>query len=301
MTDHQVQAASPEHDALAIETMQTVLAGSLQDLGRELSVLRELAGATKVRSRGFMSGQARMAADAVIRKERDEDAAVTAHNRSLPIPPNPLPKMGASPAPSNVSALELLTAVHSELIGTDIGARRRLRLHDKVLLATLARRRYTTEPTDRHFIAHLIDLTSRVHDLTWLEQTTHAIDGLRNGVRRYVYGEATKRLDAHCPWCGQKSLMMLRDKGVIVCGRSHDHGRYEPCICPFQHCDCKTTWHRHTWTGEPGFKKLIKQIRDADRQRAEDAEALAAAQRAAAHKLALAIVAGIDPDTLLED
>jgi len=297
--------------ALAVEACQVALIGALQDLRRDLPTLREVYVATNLTPTRFLTGRGRAALDVLVRRERDEDRALAAANRAQPIPPQPLPKMGASPTPASAPVLDLIAQVQGDLFWIHVGARDRLGLVDAVLLATLERRRDPDSLDEQHLLAHLIDVVGRIHDLTWLTRTTTEVESLRRAVRDRVHGAAARRLHALCPWCGQRSLTLYSDAGVVRCGASYDSGNPEPCQCngttspqyddhDAARCPCKTGYHRHTWTGDKGFQRLAMLIEDADKTRAAEARDLETRKRAAAERFALAIIAGIDSDQVEE-
>jgi len=236
---------------LAVETLRTVVLGALEEISTKLPQLERLLHSKSPRRAWFLSAEAKAAMDDMIRKER-VDLAEAKRKGWLPI-------FGASPAPGNLAAIDLVTQVHATLLGLE---------HEALTRLQVCPINRPDQPATDQLKDSLAGLVAAVDDTKWLADADADLSRLSDQLVRLLEGEGSTQLPSNCPYCGRRTLVAIHTEELIRCARDQQTGRLEQCVCPFPECPCKRSNHRHEWhRSQGGYHTLAELIREADRRR----------------------------------
>lgn len=112
-------------------------------------------------------------------------------------------------------------------------------------------------PTVAQLVARLRVLVIHCTDPDPLLRIYREATRLFRDASQYIDGDDSTRLREDCPFCGRRTLVLLyqddpaggRIPHLVRCDRDQQTGRYAPCRCPDEVCECKTrpVEHRHEW------------------------------------------------------
>lgn len=235
-----------------LDDAQTAAAGQIGVITNLVPLIAALTN-SRQRGLGFLTHEGKQIQDEMIRADRADLAkrAFYARKRGrLPLDGFIIGR-GESPAPGNIVAVSVEAHINATL-------------HHLVrqLVDGLARRgvcTLTRVPED----ATLYELLAVLRSLTWQTTDTHLLDTMHRDLEhlvddahKLIDGNDRTVLNADCPHCGNRTLVVYFADDLIRCDRHPKTGRYETCTCPDPICDCKTRPHafRHEWHRAKGTK-----------------------------------------------
>lgn len=235
-----------------LDDAQTAVAEHLTTIANLVPLVGALTN-SRQRGLGFLTWEGRQIQDEMIRKDRDDlvKRAFYARKRNrLPLD-GFVHGRGESPAPGNIVAVSVEAHLHTTL-------------HHLIrqLVTDQARNGVCTLTRIRED-ASLTDLVAALRALVWQTTTMQLLDTidrdlehLVDDAHRLIDGNDRTVLDANCPHCDNRTLVVYFADDLIRCDRHPKTGRYEPCTCPDPLCDCKTRprAYRHEWHRSKGTK-----------------------------------------------
>lgn len=131
-------------------------------------------------------------------------------------------------------------------------------LLDQVRTITVARfrhegvcvvRRLRTTGPRAQLLANLRELIWDIPTRSTAERVLRDLTYLADKIERFVDGEDRSVLDTVCPHCGNRSLVVYLETGVIRCERPRDEDGTRPrCRCNQPLCQCQVDpAYIHTW------------------------------------------------------
>ena len=231
--------------------LRTLISSCLHDLDRLLPLANALVD-TRQRGIGFLSVEARMVMDDLVRKERRDQLDNLKAGIKL---------TGATPAPGSISAYSILEEAQRDLDDLAEWLNHRMRTVGVCLVRDLSHAGFGYED------AHIARLAQYVAETTSVQLLRHAhvtLEDITTRTRNMVDGRDIKAHPEPCPFCGRRTLVVYLTRpwehagatgeGVIRCERDPKTGQYEDCVCNDSYCPCKTAArHRHEWrNGQKG-------------------------------------------------
>lgn len=250
-TDAQLQPEATHAELL--DDLQTQVGELLTTLAN-LAPMVEALTDTRQRGLGFLTPEGRDAQDRIHRAGKQAGADRLEGSRIATWAPGvdivdvgP----GESPAPGNIGGLSMAADIVTTLHHT---ARYLINLQARAGICTLVR--IPTEPTTEQLVAAVRQLTWQTTSLRHLEAVRRDLEHLRDETLRLIDGNDRTVLNADCPHCGNRTLVVYFADDLIRCDRHPKTKRYEPCTCPDPLCDCKTrpVTYRHEWHRAKGTK-----------------------------------------------
>lgn len=253
-TDTHPVADHPDDRAwLAIARASALQA--LDQAAAAMILLDALVG-THQRGLGFLTYDGRLAQDAAVRAERRDRA----------LSPDPGLNTGSIPAPANIPAIEADVVLWATLASRERKLRRVLvwygidpTSHLFAQLHQLNDRYWqAVTPLDDTDIASLIEhlriQVDLVDDTDLLDELSSDLDEAVEHAGPVIDGHDRVLLDAVCPHCHHRTLVVDFNAGTIRCGRDPKTGRYTRCVCSDPLCACKVNpvSFRHTWHRSKG-------------------------------------------------
>lgn len=247
-------APDPHHvdEAVLLDDAVTGVAEHLTTISNLIPLIGALTD-SRQRGLGFLTFEGKQIQDDMIRSDRDDLSKRIRAARRLNLLPLDgfIRGRGESPAPGNIVAVSVEAHVHATLHHVI-----RQLVADQALngVCTLIR---VPEDADLH------QLVSATRRLVWETTSTRLVDAidrdleqLVDDAHRLIDGDDRTVLDANCPHCGNRTLVVYFRDDLIRCDRHPKTGRYEPCTCPDPLCDCKVrpTSFRHEWHRAKGTK-----------------------------------------------
>lgn len=198
---------------------------SLTRLGGELATLESTLEPTRRASDlRVINDEEKADLDAMLRKEKSERIeALTKHGG--------VEATGHIAAPARMRSVDAMAQVHAQLVGLE----RKVYTPWLCLLAG-------QHPTTRGRALRLRGFVNHLDSAELLAEIDHDAADLTDLVKRAIDGEMTTKLDADCPFCGRRSLVVYHEQGFIRC----DRPRNADCLCGTDGCVC-TRGRRHEW------------------------------------------------------
>ena len=248
-----VQAAIDKHNALHGDhtDLRTLISSCLHDLDR----LLPLAGAlvdTRQRGIGFLSVEARMVMDDLVRKERRDQLDNLKAGIKL---------TGATPAPGSIAAYSVREEAQRDLDELAEWLNHRMRTAGVCMVSGLS---FAGIGYDDPHVARLARYVAETTSISLLRYVHTTLEDITGRTRNVVDGRDIKAHPEPCPFCGRRTLVVYLTRpwehaaatgeGVIRCERDPHTGQYETCVCNDTYCACKTGGrHRHEWrNGQKG-------------------------------------------------
>lgn len=212
----------------------------LEDLGAAALLVEQLTD-TFQRRLGILTPARREALDEQYRKERK--SRLEAVLAGLPS------DIGATPTPGNFAGIAMAAEIwavlqhHIRRCSKQLDAQRVCAIHQLRI-----RDDATTGVTD--LVRLLSHQVMAVTSSSLLASIGDDLGELLGRVTNFVDAvEESSHLDAPCPHCGRRSLVVQFHLGTIRCDRDPRSHHYEACICSDPLCACKhrPIGHRHTW------------------------------------------------------
>lgn len=245
MSSVAVPASITAPELLEVDALRSVITGDLVELGVELDLLMSLAHSPRQQKNILVSPDALLEQDEMIRKSRKD--LLLSRARGL----NPA-VISRPPAP--VSILDLITQIYSALVGHETRAWR--------ILGAVPNRTRHLDLTDQQRLAQLNDRVCQVWDVKWLVEVDADLTRLIAMSQTLLDGEPKSLMDAQCPWCGHKTLIIYKAQGFIRCEADSHTGRRETCLCSAgDDCGC-TRGRRHVWKrSDGGWERLASMLK----------------------------------------
>lgn len=243
MTDVSIPHDVDPTKQLEVYALRSVILGQLVSLGVELGMLTALALAPRQEKNAMISQAALLEQDEMIRGSRKDLKLQRAAGLNPPVISRP-------PAP--VSILDLLTQIHSALSGHETKAWR--------ILGAVPNRSRLLDLTDQQRLAQLEARVTQVWDTKWLLEVDADLARLIEMSKTLLDGEPKTLMNANCPWCGHKTLVIYKTQGLVKC-EADETGRRQTCICSAgTDCGC-TRGKRHEWKrSDGGFSRLARML-----------------------------------------
>lgn len=236
-----------------VEDLQVLVSTALSDLQSRYRMVRHLID-TRQRGLGFATVEAKQQMDKLARAERTD-------RRQAEIEGQPT-GTGETMAPGNLTVWAYLAHAHDVL--TDLI---QASVAEFMAGGVCTLHQAPAEPSFTDLVNHIRVLSWDVTSPRLLQLMHTQIEHLTSEARRLVDGNDRTRLDAPCPHCARKTLVVYFDTGVIRCDRDPFTGRLEDCTCPDPMCGCKTNplghrheWHRSRGTGPGGWRHLADRL-----------------------------------------
>lgn len=238
--------------AVDVQDLQLDVSATLTDL-HVLSDLVQQIVDTRQRGLGFLTPDARMAQDQMMRAERR--SRVDTEKRHLG-----LAWMRGTPAThgtghitgaGNPTALSVDADITFTLIHLATRCVRAL-----ARAGVCALHQLPGEPTTADHIAHLRALAWASPSPPLLTSIQRELNHLVEAATFVVDGNDRLQL-GDCPHCGKRTsntLVVYFKTGVVRCDRDPRTGHYAPCTCRDDYCACKhkPVSHRHEWHRDKG-------------------------------------------------
>lgn len=230
----------PEAHTSPTEDLRALAWGSLTTLMGELSTLEATMEPTRrVSDLRVINDEEKRQLDDMIRQERRDRLVALKEYR--------VEATGHIAAPARMRSVDAMAEAHGRLTHLE----RRLFAEARVCPLGVTT---DTRPTR--------DVSRRIRD--WLHQARSAellaaiasdADDLVEVVKRAIDGEKTTRLNAPCPYCGRRTLVVYHEQGVIRC----DRPVWAECLCGAEGCPC-TRGRRHVWRKERGHWDILARM-----------------------------------------
>lgn len=233
---------NPERTDELLDDLQTSISELLSTIAN-LTPMVESLTSTHQRGLGFLTPEGKEAQGRMHRAEKI--AGAQRRKDGYDIGP------GESPSPGNIGGLSMAADIHVTLHHC---ARYLINLQARHGICTLTT--IPTEPTTDDLIAAVRALTWQTFAMPHLEAIRRDLEQLRDDTLRLIDGNDRTVLNADCPHCGLRTLIVHFTDDLIRCDRNPRSKRYEPCTCPDPLCDCKVrpVTFRHEWHRAKGDK-----------------------------------------------
>lgn len=270
-------STTPEPLPAVVEDLLVGISQALTAMRDNLHLVETLTDSRKPAVLGFVTHEGKLAADRLLRQERRDRREALQHGRPT--------GSGDVPAAGNIAALSLAADFHMTL---QHALRRTLKaitkgrpefLRDVRALGVLTERQQgiataledyalavNLGPTTAELVDHLRHLTWWVTQPSTLREVLDDLEHLNTTAEQFLDGIDRKELHSPCPHCGNQTLVVYLEAGVVHCGKDRHTGHFEPCTCPDPMCECKANPHyRHEWyrdlgTAPNGWWKLADRI-----------------------------------------